>query len=208
MKCKVDECGKDATYKKQQVCQKHYFRFMRSGTYELTRSRKYRIQNPAGYQFLYEPEHPMTYRGGYVSEHRFVYYNEISEIVSKCALCLDPVTWDVCHIDHIDEDVTNNDKSNLRCLCRACNVFRGHSECSLGKTFIEINGRELTASGWARQEGVFVTPQTITRRIRQGWSAYDAVYKKRITHHSTVTKVYKAKYDEVRGIKEIENELS
>ena len=38
MKCKIDGCTQNARYKKDQVCQKHYFRFMRYGTYELKRN--------------------------------------------------------------------------------------------------------------------------------------------------------------------------
>ena len=73
MKCKIDGCTQNARYKKDQVCQKHYFRFMRYGTYELTSVRKYRIENPAGYQKIYEPSHFLAGKDGYVYEHRFVY---------------------------------------------------------------------------------------------------------------------------------------
>ena len=85
MKCKVDGCERNADYQSQQVCQKHYFRFMRNGHYDLktvdernpyNRSRKYRTQNPAGYQKIYEPNHPLAQKGGDVYEHRFVEFDQ------------------------------------------------------------------------------------------------------------------------------------
>jgi len=208
MKCKIEDCDRDTAYQTQRVCQKHYFRFMRNGTYNLKHSRvalkrdpdKYRHSNPAGYQLVYEPDHPLCQKGGYVYEHRFVYYNQISKTVDKCNLCSDPVTWGSCHIDHIDEDVTNNRKENLRCLCRGCNVFRGHTSTSMGKYFLQIEGKIMSASAWARQLDVKVSCGTILRRKREGMTDYDAVYSKRLTHGSTKTKKTKAKYDKERGI--------
>nr|MDQ6120782.1 HNH endonuclease [Klebsiella pneumoniae subsp. pneumoniae] len=37
------------------------------------------------------------------------------------------MTWKTAHIDHIDEVVDNNSDSNLRVLCRACNVMRSRT---------------------------------------------------------------------------------
>lgn len=208
-KCKVDGCDRNSNYAEKNVCQKHYFRFMRNGHYglketraEIVRHREYRTQNPAGYYLIYEPQHPLSQKQGNVYEHRAVYYAEISETVESCDLCGDKVTWDTCHIDHIDESVTNNKKKNLRCLCRSCNVFRGHTAFSMGKYFLTINGISKTANAWARADGVEVSITTILRRKRNGMSDYDAVYGKRLTHQNTKTKKYVARYDEVRGIHE------
>ena len=133
MQCKIDGCGRDATYLKAQVCQKHYFRFMRYGTYELTKAglRKYRLTNPAGYQKLYEPTHILANKDGYVYEHRFVYFNSGKQI-NKCEMCGCDINWGDCHIDHIDNDVTNNNINNLRAVCRGCNVFRAHDTTTMG----------------------------------------------------------------------------
>lgn len=200
MKCHIDGCDRDATYKSQRVCQKHYFRFMRNGHYERKIKRKYRISNPAGYQKLYEPCHPLACSDGYVYEHRFVYYSEISKTVSKCALCGESINWDNCHIDHIDEDVSNNKKSNLRATCRSCNVFMGHSSESMGKEFITIDGITKSASAWAREDGVNITCATIRRRKRSGMSDYDSVFAEKVTHKNNHPSKKVCKYDEVRGI--------
>jgi len=214
MECKIDGCGREAAYKKQQVCQKHYFRFMRNGYYHKKESRDpskhnrkkaYRINNPAGYQSLHEPDHPLADKRGYVYEHRLVYFNTFNGVADYCELCGDPVNWKTCHIDHIDEDVTNNNEGNLRCLCIGCNTFRGHSRTSMGKFFLTIDGKTMTASAWARMPNVVVHSATIRRRKRMGMSDYEAVYSPRITHHKTKTKILEVKHDDLRDIPSIFN---
>lgn len=199
MVCKVGGCNKDVRYKEQQVCQMHYFRMMRTGSYE-KKQRKYRIQNPAGYQKLYEPTHLLANSDGYVYEHRFIYFNEISIEVDKCKLCKDKITWKNCHIDHIDEDVSNNKRENLRALCRPCNTFRGYNEDSVG-TLIECGGKKLTIAAWARQGGVKVAGNTIRTRLKKGMNTEEAIYGERQTHQNTKTKVLKMKFDKMRNIK-------
>jgi 5-methylcytosine-specific restriction endonuclease McrA len=200
MKCKVDGCDRDAMYQAQQVCQMHYFRYMRNGTYDTILSKKYRMQNPAGYQKVNEPDHPLVCSDGYVYEHRFVYYNEISSTVSKCAMCGTDISWKSCHIDHIDNDVTNNAKENLRAVCRSCNVFRGHTPESMGTMLLTINDRTMTPTAWARVDGVEVSGATIRRRKQSGMSDYDAVFSPKKTHSSKPAKKYTTKNDTLRGI--------
>jgi len=208
MKCKIEDCEKEAMYKAAQVCQKHYFRYMRNGTYHLlgTRthlgpiSRRYRTQNPAGYYSVYEPDHFLSWANGYVYEHRKVYFDEIEKSPAKCLLCLNEINWKSLHIDHIDNDVTNNKSNNLRPLCRSCNVFRGHTNDSMGTFILSINGKTMSASAWARQPGSKVCCSTIRYRKRKGYSDYDAVYGEKVTHKNSSPKTYKKKYDSVRGI--------
>jgi hypothetical protein len=200
MKCKIEGCDRAADYKADQVCQKHYFRMIRYGTYELTRSRKYRISNPAGYQKIYEPLHPLANSDGYVYEHRKVYFDQVSSVVSGCDMCSDPQNWESCHIDHIDDDVTNNGKENLRVTCRACNVFRAHTADSMGKVHLTVNGVTMSAHAWARQEGVRVAGNTIRRRKMSGMSDYESVYGEKITHRNSAPKSKPLKYDKARGI--------
>ena len=200
MKCKIEGCEVDAMYKVQRVCQKHYFRFMRYGTYELTaKPAKYRRSNPVGYQALHEPEHPLCDKSGYVYEHRFVYFNHHKE-VSRCALCGGGISWGDCHIDHIDCDVTNNAIENLRPTCSACNTFRGHDSLSMGSGFFTAIGKTLTASAWARLDGVEVSCGTIKNRRASGMSDHDCIFAPRKTHQNTKTKKLTARYDKERGI--------
>lgn len=200
MNCKIDGCNRDIMYKKQKVCQKHYFRFMRYGTYDLTSVRKIRTENPAGYQRIYEPKHKLANKDGYVYEHRKVFFDSGKD-ASSCSLCSKDITWKNLHIDHIDNNVRNNDITNLRPTCRGCNTFRGHSSTSMGKLLLTHNGKTLTCHGWARQDGVIVTGHTIMRRFKDGYSAEDAIYGERKTHHNTKSKKPNVMHDEVRGIR-------
>lgn len=201
MKCKVKDCDRDAQYKRQQVCQKHYFRYMRNGTYDIVNIPTYRTSNPAGYQLIHEPEHPLSDSSGRVYEHRFVYFNNNNGVVSQCAVCGSSITWKTCHIDHMDNDVTNNDISNLRATCAPCNIFRGHSCTSMGSVILTVDGVTMSSAAWSRQEGVEVCGATIARRKSKGMSDYYAIFSPRKTHKTTKTKKYDAKYDEERGIK-------
>lgn len=190
MKCKANDCCRDATYKTMQLCQKHYFRVRRNGTVEIVRSRKYRITNPAGYQKLFEPDHPLANSDGYVYEHRLVVYAIHGNDLPPCELCGINLEWDSCHIDHIDRDVTNNDHSNLRPLCRGCNTFRDYPEQSSisGRVGYTLNGVTMTAEEWSRQPGVNLSGRQIRARIAKGMSVEDALFSERKTHKNSVTK--------------------
>ena len=127
MKCKVEGCDRECKhYPGKGVCQMHYFRMMRYGTYELTKNGKgkFRHKNAKGYQMLKIPDHPLSMANGCVYEHRKVVYDRYGETLPPCEKCGKKVTWKTAHIDHIDEVVDNNADSNLRVLCRACNVMR------------------------------------------------------------------------------------
>lgn len=188
MKCKVEGCDRKAAYKSEAVCQKHYFRRMRYGTYNLTRSRKYRIQNPAGYQKVYEPDHALANSDGYVYEHRKVYFDQVDRCAGSCALCGRPEDWSTCHIDHIDKDVTNNKKENLRVACRNCNIGRTvvPGVNRKGAIAITVDGKTMTAHEWAKMPGVKCVAATIRNRVAAGWSHKDAVYGEKLTHNGRV----------------------
>ena len=190
MKCKVDGCGRDATYKGHQVCQKHYFRMWRNGTTDIVRSRKERTENAKGYQKLSAPGHRLVNSDGYAYEHRLVVYAKYGENLPDCELCGKPTDWATCHIDHKDNDVKNNDISNLRPVCRPCNTNRGRKQEHLYShhTSITVGGLTMTAHEWAKFPGVLVTGSTIRRRLSCGASHYDAVYGKKITHNGNKKK--------------------
>lgn len=136
MICKAKECKRKSTYKGLNLCQKHYFRFWRNGRLDKIpkserkkppkRKRKYRTQNAKGYQMIDSVDHPLAMKNGYVYEHRMIIYLEFGENLPPCECCGKLVKWKnySCHIDHKDEDVTNNERSNLRVLCNGCNVGR------------------------------------------------------------------------------------
>ena len=122
--CSIEGCNEPMMYSKVKLCQKHYVRKLRYNTTELTKQRNYRTHNKAGYQMLYEPGHPLSMANNYVYEHRKIIYDKYGTNLPSCESCGKPTNWETCHIDHIDNDVKNNDISNLRPLCRGCNTKR------------------------------------------------------------------------------------
>lgn len=193
MKCRLDGCEKDAMYKKEQLCQMHYFRRIRNGDFELkkcseykrpvVRGGKYRISNPRGYCLVKEPGHHLAQKNGYVYEHRKVLFDAVGNDANKCEMCGADWSWEsiyYSHVDHIDGDVTNNTLDNLRPLCNTCNSRRNLAPLHTRKNSmaVTIDGVTKTPSEWSSHENCFVSHQTIKRRIESGFDPADAVFGK------------------------------
>lgn len=206
MKCKVEGCDRECKhYPGKGICQMHYFRMMRYGTYELTKvgKGKTRQRNGKGYQMLKMPDHPLVMANGFVYEHRKVIYDRHGEALPPCEKCGKTVTWKTVHIDHIDEVVDNNDESNLRVLCRACNVMRSRvhipEHTKKGRSSITFEGITKTAYEWSRDPRVMVSAPTIIRRIKNGMSVKEALFSPKITHRHTRAKTVIPAYGEYQG---------
>lgn len=185
-KCVVDGCDGAIHYKNKGLCQKHYFRQWRYGTTDLIKFRKERIENPDGYQLLWLPDHPLAQKTGYVAEHRAVLYAAIGGGPMACELCAKSLTWKSCHADHIDSNVRNNDRSNLRPLCSKCNTHRNMPPpvCWNRTHTIEFDGVRMTPAEWARDPRVHICGHQIILRKKAGMSDFDALFSKKITHKS------------------------
>ncbi|UNM17293.1 HNH endonuclease [Pseudomonas sp. ArH3a] len=173
----------------------HYHRKRRNGDFALVLEKKrkklgysrvYRVTMPGkGYQRVYEPDHPLRDKAGYVAEHRAVVYAKYGDALPDCELCGVGLDWKICHIDHIDRDVKNNLSSNLRPLCRVCNTTRDYPpQCELQKNHkITIDGVSQTPQEWSRDPRVKVSGNTIILRKKSGMSDFDAVFAPKITHN-------------------------
>ncbi|BEM41776.1 hypothetical protein SME13J_03950 [Serratia marcescens] len=202
MKCKIEGCDRKCRYITQQVCQKHYFRMMRYGTYELTKhgKGKCRTANAKGYVMLKEPNHPLAMKNGFVYEHRKVIYSKYGKQLPPCEFCGKEISWDSAHIDHKDETVNNNNDDNLRVLCNACNVMRSriHIPSHTRKTShaITYNEETKTPAEWARDPRVMIARNTILFRLRKGMTVEQALFGEKATHRGKKAKGYKPKYGE------------
>ena len=198
MKCCAEGCERDAHYKAAQLCQMHYFRQRRYGTTETVRrgKAKPRQETPQGYQWVYEPTHPLRHRNsGYVAEHRAVLYADLGDRPLSCELCGISLTWATCHVDHIDADVRNNTRANLRPTCCTCNTRRGmRPPAQWNRTIsVEYEGVALTPHEWSRDPRVEVSGSTIRARIKAGMTAEQALFGPKVTHNGRKPKPYEPK---------------
>lgn len=173
-------------YKSQRVCQKHYFRYMRYGTYELTaKPGRYRYTHSSGYQLIKVPEHPLANSTGYVYEHRKVMYDKYGESIPNCEICGKETSWEPysTHVDHINRDKSDNRTVNLRILCNGCNSQRDVDVLKRkGVSAISIGGVSKTANGWSSHPKANHSGVSIWRRLHKGMSAYEAVFGENKTH--------------------------
>jgi hypothetical protein len=163
---------------------------MRYGTYELTmKPRAKKRIHSAGYVCLYMPEHPLANSRGDVYEHRYVMYKKYGDKLPDCELCGAITTWSSrdTHVDHINENKSDNRECNLRILCNSCNVRRSNKqENYINKSHTHtftVNGVSGTAQWWSRQDGVSVSGNTIVRRRLLGQTDdYKCVFGEKRTH--------------------------
>lgn len=123
-KCLVHKCREPATRKGPGLCEKHYYRKRRTGTTD-DREVIGWYKDGHGYVHSRNKSHPLAKKSGYVAEHRMVLFNAIGEGEHPCYWCGIKVGWEVMHVDHVDEDKTNNELGNLVPSCASCNKARG-----------------------------------------------------------------------------------
>lgn len=124
--CSVEGCDSRATRVGAGLCEKHHARLRRLGQHELP-AKPEEIPQSAGYLLTWAPDHPLATPGqrSRVYTHRKVYYDNHGSGPFRCYHCGAPQTWSTMHVDHLDDDVTNNAIGNLVASCPTCNTKRG-----------------------------------------------------------------------------------
>ena len=123
-RCSVDGCQGFATRIKAGMCERHYCMQRRKGNTEHTEV-KGRYRQDAGYVLLLNKAHPLATKRGHVYEHRVVAYDVNCGLCPPCYWCGISITWDECHVDHLNEKKDDNRSSNLVVTCPRCNTVRG-----------------------------------------------------------------------------------
>jgi len=187
MQCIIDGCEKKIAYKNDKICQMHYFRRMRTGSFELkVKARAQSRVTPNGYRVVYNPNHPLARNDGCVFEHRIVAYEKYGDNTPPCELCGKATSWKpyYSHIDHIDSDRLNNCSSNLRMLCNSCNTNRDRPASHLSVACFSVTywGETKTPEEWGRDDRISISGNTIRNRLKRGLSVEEAFFMKKITH--------------------------
>lgn len=176
--CCVDRCTNAATRVGAVMCETHYYRARRNGTTEfIGGATPGNLQHSGGYLLQPAKNHPRALGKYRAYEHRVVFYDAHGEGPFECHCCGKKVTWQDMHVDHLDDDPTNNVTANLSAACAVCNQQRGHHKIMRGwryRTGLTIGGERLTLNEWAAKVGA-VTRATIVDRLSRGWTAEEAV---------------------------------
>ena len=170
--CKTENCNNKANRIGAGLCEACYGRLRRRGTVEF-KSIPYKTTQSAGYLRLRERDHCLTDSTGSVYEHRFVYHKHFGEGPFNCNWCGKVVTWFDMHVDHLDDNVTNNDISNLVASCPVCNQHRGREKMKrtarANGVQLTFNGKTMCVSEWAREIGIKVSALQF-RLKNEDWS--------------------------------------
>jgi len=127
--CVVHKCQKPAVRVGHGLCEMHYCRMRRSGTFD-PRERKIVYHQARGYVIDFDPDHPLARKGGLVFQHRKVLFAAIGDGPHACHWCKREVGWLVTGegklvVDHLDGNKQHNELTNLVPSCHRCNSTRG-----------------------------------------------------------------------------------
>ncbi len=138
------------------------------------------IQHSHGYLLVLAKGHPMA-RGLRAYEHRVVFYDHNPDGPGHCAWCGLVLNWDSVQVDHLNRVRDDNRIENLAASCGPCNrdrakPFAAKAANDRARGYM-VNGKWLSIVDAARSLGV--TPNSITGRLKKGWSVERAMTERR-----------------------------
>lgn len=179
--CSASGCDRLCRSRNAGYCEAHYYQMRRNGHLG-PKQRPEVTEHSGGYRLVAAPGHPMA-KGNYRAyEHRVVFYDANGEGPFQCHVCNDEIGWDTMHVDHLDDDPTNNQIANLAPACPTCNQGRGYHKmkrtCRLVRstTWVTWGGRTAPVGDWAEEIGISLT--SMKRRLRE-WPLHRAMTEPR-----------------------------
>jgi 5-methylcytosine-specific restriction endonuclease McrA len=174
--CGANGCNNHLRSSGAKFCEKHYYRMRRNGHLGPKNAPPPRLRDhTAGYKLLFAPKHPIATKSqqSRVYEHRAVYYQHQGGGPFDCVHCGASLTWETMHVDHLDDDPSNNEITNLGASCPLCNQARGRRKIGLTMrarfaTQITWQSRTQSAHDWAEEMGCSAT--MLRSRLKAGWS--------------------------------------
>jgi hypothetical protein len=123
--CSTEGCEKKAN-RKNGLCEACYCYAWRTGRARDPKRKPYKMKTTAaGYRVLRVPGHPLANSNGDVSHHRLVAFATHSGICPPCYWCGSLLEWEGTHIDHLNDQKSDNRPENLVVSCPNCNRARG-----------------------------------------------------------------------------------
>lgn len=169
--CNVDGCHAMANRTKHGVCEKHHARIRRNGTSDTIVTHKDRRVHSQGYIILYMPNHQLAVKR-HVFEHRYVYFEHFGSGPFACHVCGKEVGWSNLHIDHLNDNKTDNRIENLKPACPTCNQSRGREKMKATQRkkgmLLTHNGETKCISEWADE--LQISRASLVWRLGHGWS--------------------------------------
>lgn len=185
--CSVDGCDRLATRVGAGLCEMHYARLRRRGSFRTQAEeagKRPDLRHCHGYILEHLPHHPLATNGqrSRIYQHRAVYFEAHGVGPFQCHVCGSQVTWDMMHVDHLDDDKSNNDIANLAAACPTCNQARAKEKVARASRqratqVFEHDGLRLTAQQWADRVGI--SRNALLWRLRNGWPLEVALSAKR-----------------------------
>lgn len=182
--CTIDGCNAVACRDMDTICEAHYMRRRRHGSFEVVSQV---IDGPiihsgGGYLLEYLPNHPLrTSKSARVYQHRAVYYDAFGAGPFACHCCGKPVSWIDMHVDHLNDIVTDNRIENLAPACAVCNQRRGRhkmtSKSRASAVQLSAHGMSMCKAEWSKHLGI--SRESIDDRLRRGASLDDALTPRR-----------------------------